>query len=177
MIGSSLKLKMLNLNSALWEILNKKIRKYQWTTTVEHFPKKMVQIGIHFLLYLHRYQYCHVRVYFGNRGKTGISIIKNHSMVFQNIYHNYLYTFACVWTNCLSIFAIFDWGFSKICIMNAAIASSVGKTLAFQFVFDVREWKRCQIRTIWWMTNQINVLDAENHSCLIRCVRLRIVVL
>ena len=39
----------------------------------------------------------------------------------------------------------------------------------------LKEVIRCQVRTIWRMTHQINVLSAQKCSCLSRCVTARIV--
>ena len=44
-------------------------------------------------------------LYFGIREQKQILIRENRFIVFQNIPHWDLYTFACVWTNCRSTFA------------------------------------------------------------------------
>lgn len=52
-----------------------------------------------------------------------ISIIENHFIVFQNIIHDDLCTFACVSTNCRSILLVWLI-FLLTCLLNAATASS-----------------------------------------------------
>ena len=58
-------------------------------------------------------------LYFGIREQKQILVIENRFIVFQNIPHYGLYTFACVSTNCRSSFATlidwFFWAFDKLC--------------------------------------------------------------
>ena len=115
---------------------------------------------------------------FGVIKKLQTFMIKIDYVVFQNILHEDQCIFVCVWTNFRSTFFTLIEVTAKYAFwMYQSFSSNVEKHSYVIYFWCMGRKKviRCQIRAVWQMTHQFDVLAFQKILFLIWCLRARIV--